>query len=251
MSSPIITLSPSFTDPELVSSYEVRQVWRGRFRGAPAVLRCARLPDALRPTIDRKIVLTSVAKIANALDLPALVGPLATGGADGGFYVVEPEVGDVDATHLAPQSWREVSRLLAPIARDLVTLHQYGKWHGGIRPSRVRRTRDGGRLVGFTWASTASTLTRDQLRAVEEPGARHRAPFMAPELVERGPAYARPATDVHGLARTTFFLANGSPRAQSPRGVSARTFEVLTAATAPEAQDRPGIDELAAIFDTA
>jgi hypothetical protein len=248
---PILLFPQGFVDPVFVAGHELQQRWRGLYRGKPSLLRLGRFPAELAPVVDPGAALEMMMKLDASLGLSAIVVPVAAGSCAGGFFAIEPHAGDADGRKLGTLGWAATVELVRPIARDLAALHRARKWHGGVRPTRIRRTKRGGALTGLAWASMVSMLTGDQLRAIDRPEAPHRAPFVAPELLALGPEAAGRPCDVYGLARSILQLATGGPAAdlRADQEMPRSAAELLRAASGADPAGRPVIAELVAVLE--
>ena len=217
MTDPIAPIPDGYQVDRLVGGHRRKQLFRARHDGQPVALRLLRFEEDEGPMMEPSFLMTRLGSVIDELELTT-IAPLRAAEATGdGYFAAEPWIGDRDLTK-AQLSWAETCALLGPLAEDLAKLHAHRKWHGGIRPHRIRVDGQAATLVAFAWAATASSFTRDLFARVEVPEKRGGG-FIAPELLEKGPAGAGTALDVYGLGRTLEAVCADCPPAL------ARAFE--------------------------
>lgn len=134
---------------------------------------------------------------------------------------------DLATVHAARRGWTpaEVVGVLAPLARALAVLHRAGLAHGDVSPANVVLGADGRPVL-------VDLLCGDDLLQQGTPR------VAAPER----PRGARPAGDVHALARTGLLLLGDT----ADRDAEAAVRSILEAAACPEPERRPSAEDLAA-----
>jgi hypothetical protein len=134
---------------------------------------------------------------------------------------------DLATVHAARPGWApaEVVGVLAPLARALAVLHRAGLAHGDVSPANVVLAADGRPVL-------VDLLCGDDLLQQGTPG------VAAPER----PRGARPAGDVHALARTGLLLLGDT----ADRDGEAAVRGVLEDAACPDPDRRPSAEDLAA-----
>lgn len=133
---------------------------------------------------------------------------------------------DLATVHAARPAWTpaEVVGVLAPLARALAALHRAGLAHGDVSLANVVLGADGRPVL-------VDLLCGDDLLQQGTPA------VAAPER----PRGARPAGDVHALARTGLLLLGDEARREGEAAVRS----VLEAAVHPDADRRPSAEDLA------
>lgn len=236
--SPIIPFPKDVRRAELVFARERTQLWRAFLGDRAIALRLACFPASDGPIVDPAEALVDFGRLAARLEISATAQLISSGASGEGFFAAEEWI---DGAELGASvlSWGDACRVLASVARDLLTLHSARKWHGGVRPSRIKISGARAMLHSFAWSIMTSTLTRDQIVLLDD-RARRRDKDCAPELVLHGARAAGPANDVYGFARA-FSVAIGGVRAAR---VPAEAARALNAAMSIEPANRPSLREL-------
>ncbi len=235
---PIISAPNAYSNLRFISGGEIEQLWRAKDDAGDVALRLVRFPDRLTPIADPAPIFGRVGSLIEGLQLSSFARHRASGAAGGGCYIVEAWAGDKSLAEVGPMPWDSLTQLLRPIVADIATLHGARKWHGGIRPSRIRVAGARATLVGLAWSSVLTSFVSDLFTACE-PAARRS--IFAPELLDKGPVAAGPSLDVYALAKTLSLLAVGGRIPEQAKSLIDRTV------TAPP-QERPRLAELSAIL---
>ncbi|MDH5673216.1 MAG: protein kinase [Myxococcales bacterium] len=113
------------------------------------------------------------------------------------YYTMELLSGQ-DLRELAPLHWREVCRLLIPVASSLAVLHSRKLLHRDVSARNVRRTADGqAKLLDFGSMGSIGVAKE----AVGTP------PYLAPEAVHGQPLDAR--TDLYAFGALLYLMLTG------------------------------------------
>lgn len=233
MTAPIVTVPAGLAVERLVGGNRYKQLFVARRGEARVALRLLRFGEAKTPLVPPSFLLPRLGSIIDELKLENVAPLLEAGETAGGFYAIEPWLGAGDLSGAQPVAWAALATRLAPIAADLATLHAARKWHGGIRPHRIRLVGDRATLVAFSWAAMATAFVQSLFGAVETRG----RDFVAPELLERGPAGAGTALDVYAMAKTILGAADDVP---------ADVRQLLEGAFASDRAMRPTMEDIAA-----
>lgn len=228
-------LVPGYDVDELLGYGSGGEVWRAREQatGAPVALKRLRPPAdlATRDRVRRAAAVLAGVDHPHVLRLRSVVGS-----GESLVLVLDLATGGSLARLLAARGGLtpgEVVTIAVPLAQALAHVHAQGLVHGDVTPANVLFTEEGRPVL--------SDLGLARLVGGGRPGGEPGA-----------------ADDVHGLAATSL-AALGADPAHDPRGVGpgcsgggAELARVLIGALAPDPDDRPRADELAAaVFASA
>ena len=163
------------------------------------------------------------------------------------WIAMEPVAGRSAVARIAegPQSPLTVVRRLRGLAAALHLLHDRGVVHGGVVPSNVLLTPDGGAvLIGLSHAY----LRRDGRVGLAAP--RDESVYAAPEVLA-GETLPSPAADVYGLAAIGRALLTGRADRTPPEAgiqVPPALVDGLARATAADPADRPSAEDLGQVL---
>ncbi|WP_327290362.1 serine/threonine-protein kinase [Streptomyces sp. NBC_01198] len=181
-------------------------------------------------------------------------------------YVAGPSLQQVLKDY-GPLPERSVWVLAAGLAHALADIHTAGLVHRDLKPSNVMITIDGPRVIDFGIARALETVA-DGSATLTYTGAMVGSPaFMSPEQV-RGDRVT-PACDVFCLGSVLAYAATGlQPFGAASSGVHAQMFRIVqeppdlhavpdglralvTACLVKEPEERPSLDEVLALIESA
>lgn len=193
----------------VVRSSRFERLLRAKYEGRDVALRIVTFPEGQAPLIDPTFVWSRVNSIVGELGVRTFAMQIATGQADSGHYVAEEWIGRGDLAKQGPLPWNDLAQRILPLARDLATVHAARKWHGGIRPRRLRLVDQTIGLAAYGWAAWMSAQTGETAARIE-PADRPSSAYVAPEL--SASRVAGTALDCYGLCKSLLDCASDIPQ---------------------------------------
>ncbi len=228
MTAPIVSLPETFSNLRLIGGDEHQQLWRAEREGRQVALRLVRFGDLRAPMMDPTFMLRRQSEFVAGLELKNVAEPIVANKCGDGYLYAEAWADGDDLSKAAPKTWSALAQALAGVLGDLVTLHEARKWHGGIRPSRIRLAPGRATLIGLPWTATITGWKPATFQTLVD------TTYVAPEVLEHGAKGVGTAMDVFALGKTLLAVA--------PKDTPAAIKDALNSAAS--ATGRPTIGEL-------